>query len=107
MAERKLAQKQVLITQGADCVTIPEGGIPVIEITESSGQREVPWAVNFLRCGCPAVQMHYRFTAYQEILDLFMDLQMPGEELAVSSHNHPDQANPYRILFITRTVNGD
>ncbi|MBI3956939.1 MAG: hypothetical protein HY340_03020 [Candidatus Kerfeldbacteria bacterium] len=46
-----------LIQQGDNLITIPPGGIPVISYSDTTPSLLVAMAVNFLRSGCPAVQI--------------------------------------------------
>lgn len=74
-----------LVLQAAGSITIPEGGVPVIPTDHGGDPTEkVAIAVNFLRCGSPAVQ--FLFGSFhtnpkikdtiQGVLDL---LQLEGE----------------------------
>lgn len=70
-------------------ITIPEDGIPVIEGENGSGSLpDVVKAVNFLRCGCPFVQVFYPDTHYrkegEEILTrAFKGLALTGERFVI------------------------
>lgn len=48
---------EMLLCQGSDVVAIPSNGIPVITFGSGDSIGKTAMAVNFLRSGCPAVQM--------------------------------------------------
>ncbi len=46
-----------LIQQSSDITTIPQGQIPLLEVTDKNWKSKTIQAINFLRCGCPTVQL--------------------------------------------------
>ena len=105
MTSQPLAQKQAqLITQERESVTIPVDQVPVLGFT--SNETSSAMAVNFLRCGCPAVQIvRYTFTDtyaerfLHELQHVLHALQLPGEKL----ESRRDKAQPF-VITITRRM---
>ena len=106
MTSQPLAQKQAqLITQELESVTIPVDQVPVLGFT--SNETSSAMAVNFLRCGCPAVQIvrssladtTYAERFLHELQHVLHALQLPGEKL----ESRRDKAQPF-VITITRRM---
>lgn len=80
------------ITQKRDAVTIPHDQVPVLDYTAIGDDAVPPMVVNFLRCGCPMVQVScahlYEAARAQELYSVIQlslrALQLPGEKLEAS-----------------------
>ncbi len=99
-----LRLEQNLIVQGD--LTMVVGGIPVMSF---DGGREAETVVNFLRCGCLAVQLTDDHS--EEVLargtarlKKYLDaLAMSGEEFIVAQHSNAAEDN-YHVLIVTRVA---
>lgn len=106
---RVSAKQKLLVIQSQDTVTIPIGGVPVIAAVDVVDARDVVMAVNFLRCGCEAVQIvaarwcteeERWFTGEELVRDILRLLQLPGEEFSVS--HVPCEDNVEKGVFTVR-----
>ena len=104
--------KQVmLLIQGTDIVTIPDGGVPVImidgELTFDGTIQGVVQAVNFLRSGCAAVQMQFGDYPLKNVEDFLKILRGQLDGLERSSEQEkffidPPSSPTYRNVTIRR-----
>ncbi len=103
-----LRLQQKLIVQGD--LTMVIDGVPVMDLGMGLDAATV---ANFLRCGCPGVQLTSddnvaAFTVFTDALKQRLQcLEVGGEEFCVSEHannaeNNP--AEPYRVLMVTRVM---
>ena len=109
---RFFTMKQVmLLIQGNDIVTIPDGGVPVImidgELTFDGTIQGVVQAVNFLRSGCAAVQMQFGDYPLKNFEDYLKILRGQLDGLERSSEQEkffidPPSSPTYRNVTIRR-----
>ena len=103
-----MEQRLALICESTDgIVTIAEGQVPVLRASSPDGQQDIPMAVNFLRSGCPAVQMVYinMKQFIDEVETLLHDLELPGEQFVLRRKLvgvTPTSPYGYHILTINR-----
>lgn len=76
-----MKQELALLQQGRDIVTAAQDQVPVLVARSSEGFYEVPMAINFLRSGCPAVQIVYQYNEFAKMENLMRALELPGESL--------------------------
>ena len=90
-----LQQKtQQLVQQSEDFFTVSEGQVPVIPVDgQCNFGRFAFMAINFLRSGCPKVQLpicsdYDRLIkrAIEEIKSVFESLTLPGENFAIEEN---------------------
>ena len=97
----------LLIVQGEETVTIPQGGIPVLYIATDVIQHlaeRVATAVNFLRCGCPRVQLMWTNMSIENLLQgLFIRTTLWPEKFEFLPHSIPYEGDMISYLLITRT----
>lgn len=94
-----MQQSQVQIQQGPGIVTVSPGEVPVIKTTSNKGLDELIMAMNFLRSGCPAVQLVSEYGGSQQWEATTKEhvglLQVAGEEITVERGNpHAKWGNP-------------
>ncbi|MDO8589741.1 MAG: hypothetical protein Q7R69_00490 [bacterium] len=89
----------VFITQSVDVVTIREGEVPVIS-TNTVAHREM--AVNFLRCGCPAVQIELETATGESDLTWHMKLTRTLNRIALEGEAFSVKMN-FPTAVITRS----
>lgn len=99
-----MEQKLALIQQ-QDCgqlVTILQGEAPVIELSSVTGGAEAIMAINFLRSGCPTVQLYdvdktHNLPSYEEkVTGHFEKIKLAGEHFNL----HGDG----ELITVTRTL---
>jgi hypothetical protein len=100
--------KQVLIqqdTEGDGFVTIPEGGVPVIRTTVDEGGYYAPPVANFLRCGCPKVQIYSTYNSHSEESrsEQIKSLDATLEKIAVDGETFY-VVDDFPIISITRKI---
>lgn len=78
--------KKRLLTQAINQVaTVKSGKVPIVRIKSKDGHEEAVMAINFLRAGCPEVQLvvdnghEVVFGAYTKMKELMLRLQLPKE----------------------------
>lgn len=103
-----LRLEQNLIAQGN--LTMVVGGVPVMHLSYNGEDAEI--VANFLRCGCPAVQLTTQgraFTEYAEKLGQRLAmLAIDTEEFVIRDHvsNVTDTLlDDYHVVIVTRVVN--
>ncbi|TSC71758.1 MAG: hypothetical protein G01um101438_911 [Parcubacteria group bacterium Gr01-1014_38] len=105
MTDPTPVQQQVqLIEQQRDHVTIPTGQVPVLEYTSPGSVAAM--AVNFLRCGCPMVQVLLETwglaqaeACQSKTRSVLQALELPGEDLESSR----SKDRPF-VITITRWI---
>ena len=95
---------QRLIQQGDGIITVSTGGVPILYSSSRDVEGDiVVMAVNFLRAGCPAVQLlldtTYAEEWYQPLEELLGKLALPKE----SFHCEVSPPNS-EVLLIVRCV---
>jgi hypothetical protein len=81
---------KLILTQDTDgsIITVPAGEVPVIRICTNYKEYVVA-AVNFLRCGCPSVQLLVTYTRtldddyLNELKEISALLQLPKERFII------------------------
>ena len=98
-------EMRTLLAQGEEIVTIESGQIPSIGFRDCNFALPCTWAVNFLRSGCPAVQMvqldSQKSTwgnAEVNAQTIFDALQLGGEKFSF------DNDESGRIMIVKRIV---
>lgn len=98
-------QAQTFLQQGDDIVTVAEGQVPVFLSRDIASKQEIVSAVNFLRSGCPEVQIVYPYgDDFTPMHTLLQSLQRPGEvfDMRTSPIGQEKFGRTYQLL-ITRT----
>lgn len=93
---------QLLVQQGDSIVTVDSNSTPVLSLEMGDSHLLAQHIVNFLRSGCPSVQVIHDSSPphedkVEEILDVLHTLALPGEKF-------DSYCDPGPILRVVRTV---
>jgi hypothetical protein len=105
------SQKQTMIQQGRDVVTVGQGQVPIIEVSDAiNAERPFIMALNFVRSGAPAVQFLVpRFVNADDVRDaldrLVTKCFLPGEEIELIRRDHDSTWNHTHIITMYYKLN--